>query len=237
MTVDVHNPQQTESKPLTTDLETLAPEATAELSSDHNATSSSSNELIPTLPGAPAGSAADEPDYDARGRPFWRGPGLARHSRIAQRGREIPGVCAAKRLFKFHAGYTDADAYNALSDLSGPDLLLYCLAFFPNMHTQLCTADRNLALFWVGAGASDIKRIGDGIEFTMTLMRPFYREVMPNAGQPRSRPLPELICRPPRPRCRNSSKRTLVRRTGADGRRRLMRLAGPRTTPRSAEPA
>lgn len=79
-----------------------------------------------------------------------------------------PGVCAAKRLFKFHAGYTDADAYNALSDLSGLDLLLYCLAFFPDMHTQLCTADRNLALFWVGAGASDIKRIGDGIEFTMT---------------------------------------------------------------------
>ncbi len=30
MTVDVHNPDQTESKPLTTELETLAPEATAE---------------------------------------------------------------------------------------------------------------------------------------------------------------------------------------------------------------
>jgi len=30
MTVDVHNPDQTESKPLNTELETLAPEATAE---------------------------------------------------------------------------------------------------------------------------------------------------------------------------------------------------------------
>ena len=30
MTVEVHNPDQTESKPLNTELETLAPEATAE---------------------------------------------------------------------------------------------------------------------------------------------------------------------------------------------------------------
>jgi hypothetical protein len=36
------------------------------------------------------------------------------------------------------------------------------------MHTQLCTADRNLALFWVGAGASDIVPEGGGIRFTMT---------------------------------------------------------------------
>lgn len=79
-----------------------------------------------------------------------------------------PGRSAAKGLFKFHAAYSDADAYNALSDLQALDLLLYCLAFFPDMHTQLCTADRNLALLWVGAGASDIARNGDGIRFTMT---------------------------------------------------------------------
>jgi small subunit ribosomal protein S1 len=64
MTVDV-NPQQIESKPLNTELETLAPEATAELSSDLNATTSESNELIPTLPEAGAISTSDEPDYDA----------------------------------------------------------------------------------------------------------------------------------------------------------------------------
>lgn len=78
-----------------------------------------------------------------------------------------PARCAAKSLLKFHAGYSDADAYNALSDLQALDVLLYCLAFFPEMHTQLCTADRNLALFWVGAGASDIAREGGGIRFTM----------------------------------------------------------------------
>jgi hypothetical protein len=79
-----------------------------------------------------------------------------------------PARCAAKSLFKFHAAYSEADAYNALSDLQALDLLLYCLAFFPEMHTQLCTADRNLALFWVGAGASDIAREGGGIRFTLT---------------------------------------------------------------------
>lgn len=79
-----------------------------------------------------------------------------------------PGRSAAKSLFKFHAAYSDADAYNALSDLQALDLLLYSLAFFPDTHTQVCTADRNLALFWVGAGASDIARTGDGIRFTLT---------------------------------------------------------------------
>lgn len=79
-----------------------------------------------------------------------------------------PGRCAAKSLLKFHAGYSDADAYNALSDIQALDLLLYSLALFPDMHTQLCTADRNLALFWVGAGASDIARDGDGIRFTIS---------------------------------------------------------------------
>ena len=79
-----------------------------------------------------------------------------------------PGRSAAKSLLKFHAGYSDADAYNALCDLQSLDLLLYCLAFFPEMHTQLCTADRNLALFWVGAAASDIAREGGDIRFTMT---------------------------------------------------------------------
>jgi hypothetical protein len=78
-----------------------------------------------------------------------------------------PGRSVAKSLLKFHAAYSDADAYNALSDLQALDLLLYCLAFFPEMQTQLCTADRNLALFWVGAGVSDIHRNGDGISFTM----------------------------------------------------------------------
>ena len=43
MTVEVHNPEQTESKPLNTELETLAPEVTAEqtdLSSETNSNAS-----------------------------------------------------------------------------------------------------------------------------------------------------------------------------------------------------
>ena len=83
MTVEVHNPDQTESKPLNTELETLAPETIAEptdLSPETNATlpttsddagsalesvSASSGE--PSSPGAvPSASASpSEPDYDA----------------------------------------------------------------------------------------------------------------------------------------------------------------------------
>lgn len=79
-----------------------------------------------------------------------------------------PGRSAAKSLLKLHAAYSEADAYNALSDLQSLQVLLYCLAFFPEMHTQLCTADRNLALFWVGVNTTDIVREGDGIRFNMT---------------------------------------------------------------------
>lgn len=78
------------------------------------------------------------------------------------------GHCAAKRLLKFRAGYSEAHAYNALSDLRSLEILMYCFAYFPDYDTQLCTADRSLALFWVGLGASDIEREGCGIRFTMS---------------------------------------------------------------------
>ncbi|MDF1836011.1 MAG: hypothetical protein P1U62_14200, partial [Alteraurantiacibacter sp. bin_em_oilr2.035] len=79
-----------------------------------------------------------------------------------------PGKCAAKKLLKFHAGYGDTDAYNALCDLRSLDILLHCLAFYPDHDTQLCTADRNLALFWTGLQATNIARDGQGIRYTMT---------------------------------------------------------------------
>jgi len=87
MTVDVPNPDQTESKPLTTELETLAPEATAEnapLSTESTSTpqqaveetapdpvslsaasdeTASSGEITP--PEAHAAEELSEPDYDA----------------------------------------------------------------------------------------------------------------------------------------------------------------------------
>jgi small subunit ribosomal protein S1 len=81
MTVEVHNPDQTESKPLNTELETLAPETTAEptaLSPETHSTRPVSDETGNTLdnlsassgddsgPGTIAGeAAAPEPDYDA----------------------------------------------------------------------------------------------------------------------------------------------------------------------------
>ena len=77
------------------------------------------------------------------------------------------GECAAKKLLKLHDRYDDGDAYNALSDLQALELLLHCIAFQPNIEPQLCTADRNLALFWVGIGASAIERAGSGIRCSL----------------------------------------------------------------------
>ncbi len=78
-----------------------------------------------------------------------------------------PGRSAARSLLKFSSSYDDADAYNALSDLQALELLLYSFVYVPDAITQLCTADRNLALFWVGANVTDVVRVGDGIRFTM----------------------------------------------------------------------
>ena len=82
MTVDIHNPDQTESNPLTTELETLAPEATAEqseLSSALTLTTAEpvrgSTELASIVASGEEAAPADastgdsatsgEPDYDA----------------------------------------------------------------------------------------------------------------------------------------------------------------------------
>jgi len=74
MTVDVHNPDHTESKPLNTELETLVPEATAEtaeLLSAATTTPSSQPETRGTLAdlsassSEPAETGEAEPDYDA----------------------------------------------------------------------------------------------------------------------------------------------------------------------------
>lgn len=63
----------------------------------------------------------------------------------------------AKKLLKLKHGYSEADAYNALADLRAIELLIHLFALFPNVPTLLCTADRNLALFWMGIGASKLR--------------------------------------------------------------------------------
>jgi small subunit ribosomal protein S1 len=77
MTVDVHNPDQTESKPLTTELETLAPEATtayADPSTDSTSTAHAAGDAIASISasadgeaklGAGSSASQSEPDYDA----------------------------------------------------------------------------------------------------------------------------------------------------------------------------
>ena len=78
MSVEVHNSEQIESKPLNTELETLAPEATAELSPELNQTHANSGEsesspaspsLSSSVESSPAetesAASSSEPDYDA----------------------------------------------------------------------------------------------------------------------------------------------------------------------------
>lgn len=65
------------------------------------------------------------------------------------------GKSPARRLLKFDRSYTRKDAYNALADLRSLQILMYVFALFPNQRVMLCTADRDLALFWVGLHASN----------------------------------------------------------------------------------
>ncbi|RWM12900.1 MAG: hypothetical protein EOR73_30460 [Mesorhizobium sp.] len=65
------------------------------------------------------------------------------------------GRSPAKSLLKFGEEYTRGDAYNALADLRSLEILMHIFALFPDQRVMLCTADRNMALFWVGLCASN----------------------------------------------------------------------------------
>ena len=65
MTVDVHNPDQTESKPLTTELETLAPEATAEQAELSSEITSTTQEPVEEAAQPLASAAASSSDGSA----------------------------------------------------------------------------------------------------------------------------------------------------------------------------
>jgi len=70
------------------------------------------------------------------------------------------GYCAAKKLLKFKYNYDAGDVYNSLSDIRSLEILIRCHAAFPEFHTQFCTEDKNLALFWVGSGVRGIEADG-----------------------------------------------------------------------------
>lgn len=73
----------------------------------------------------------------------------------------------AKKLLKFGPGYDDCDAYNALADLRSLEILinLYCIC--PKERPALFTADKALALFWVGIQAHSFRRTGEGVLFDL----------------------------------------------------------------------
>ncbi|MEX5286388.1 hypothetical protein QCO44_12325, partial [Selenomonas sputigena] len=73
------------------------------------------------------------------------------------------GASPAKRLLKIRAEYRDEDAYNALVDLRSLEMLIYVFARLPDLPAMLCTADKDLALFWVGIQASNFEKKGAGV--------------------------------------------------------------------------
>jgi hypothetical protein len=78
------------------------------------------------------------------------------------------GGSPAKGVLNFKADYSAADAYNALADLRSLEMLMMFFAVYPNERMQLCTADRDLALFWTGILAHEFRREGDETLFTLS---------------------------------------------------------------------
>ncbi len=78
------------------------------------------------------------------------------------------GGSPARRLLKFKPGYADKDARNALADLRSIELLLALFALFPEQRVMLCTADRDLALFWAGIRASDFSSDAGRASFNLS---------------------------------------------------------------------
>jgi hypothetical protein len=80
------------------------------------------------------------------------------------------GKSPAKGLLKFKPDYRWEDAYNALVDLRSLEFLIYMFALFPSQPSLLCTADKDLALFWAGIRASNFERRGAGIGVEFSLV-------------------------------------------------------------------
>jgi hypothetical protein len=87
------------------------------------------------------------------------------------------GRSPAKRLLKFRPKYSEQDAYNALCDLRSLEILMCGFALFPEQPTQLCTRDRNLALFWTGLNASNFGRSGNSVTFDLSPTKELIPEV------------------------------------------------------------
>jgi hypothetical protein len=82
----------------------------------------------------------------------------------------LNGGSPAKKLLKFRPNYSEEDAYNALVDLRSLEVLIHMFALFPNHPSLLCTADKNLALFWTGIRASNFERTDKGVSVNFSLV-------------------------------------------------------------------
>ena len=90
----------------------------------------------------------------------------------------VPNGCSpTKRLLKCKQKYSEGDAYNALCDIRALEILISGFAMYPAQPMQLCTADRDLALFWVGIGASNFRYSGNTITYELSLRE----ELLPEA--------------------------------------------------------
>jgi hypothetical protein len=70
----------------------------------------------------------------------------------------------ARRLLKFRQNYTRELAYNAVADLRSLEVLMHTFGQFPQQHVMLCTADKDLALFWAGLRASNFNHTKGGLK-------------------------------------------------------------------------
>lgn len=75
----------------------------------------------------------------------------------------------ARDILKIRSNYRDRDIYNALSDLRSLKLLSALIASLPDHTPTFCTADKSLALFWVGLEGRDFKHTGNKMSYSFSL--------------------------------------------------------------------
>jgi hypothetical protein len=85
----------------------------------------------------------------------------------------------ARRLLNPREGYTDQDAFNALSDLGALELYIF-LSTLRQPPTSLCTCDRAMAAFWCVLGPDSFSyapgQIIFAVEFSKELFPRLCRE-------------------------------------------------------------
>jgi hypothetical protein len=74
----------------------------------------------------------------------------------------------AKGLLKFGEAYEPKDAYNGFADIRALEILMHLFALFPDQRVMLCTADKDMALFWVGLQASNFAFSHGRMTYDMT---------------------------------------------------------------------